>query len=75
MSAQPDASDPTLPQGRSFRYYGEYSASGVDVSLIRYLLSLSPLERVRLMERHARDVEQLLEYGRKHRETKAGRSR
>jgi hypothetical protein len=48
--------------------YGEQSESGVDVSLIRYMLSLSPLERLRVMERHARDTLLLMEYGRRARE-------
>jgi hypothetical protein len=54
---------------------GHYAPSGVDLSLLRYMRSLSPLERVVLMEQHARDVETLLEYGRKHRETKAAKNR
>jgi len=48
--------------------YGEQDENGVDISLIRYMLSLSPLERLRLMERHARDSQLLLEYGRRARE-------
>jgi hypothetical protein len=60
---------------RNFEYYGEYSESGVDVSLIRRMLSMTPIERVRTMERHARDTLQLIEYGRKSRETKLARGR
>jgi hypothetical protein len=56
-------------------YYGEYDANGVDLSLLRYLLQLSPLERLTLMERHARDTQTLYEYGRRHREAQAGRDR
>jgi hypothetical protein len=48
--------------------YGEQAENGVDVSLIRYMLSLSPLERLRAMERHARDTLLLMEYGRRARE-------
>jgi hypothetical protein len=48
--------------------YGEYDENGVDLSLLRYLLSLSPLERLRLMERHARDTQVLNDYGRQYRE-------
>lgn len=44
------------------------STSGVDTSLIRYLLSLSPLERLTLMERAAKEQALLFEYGRRHRE-------
>ena len=53
--------------------FGEYDASGVDVSLLRWTLRLSPLERLIKMEQHARETQSLLEYGRKHREAKAAR--
>jgi len=53
-------------------YYGEYDENGVDVSLIRYMLGRTPLERLILMEQHARDTQVLFEYGRRHRETKTG---
>jgi hypothetical protein len=52
--------------------YGEYDENGVDLSLLRYLLQLSPLERLRRMEQHARDTLILYEYGRRHREAAAG---
>jgi hypothetical protein len=52
-----------------YRYYGEYDENGVDVSLLRWLLSLTPLERLQLMERHARDTRLLNEYGRRGRQT------
>jgi hypothetical protein len=55
--------------------YGETDANGVDRSLLRYMLSLSPLERLRLMERHARDTRLLNEYGRQHRQASPGRHR
>jgi hypothetical protein len=48
--------------------HGEQDENGVDVSLIRHMLSLSPLERLRVMERHARDTLLLMEYGRRARE-------
>ncbi|HKI34200.1 MAG TPA: hypothetical protein VKA46_20275 [Gemmataceae bacterium] len=48
--------------------YGEQDENGVDLSLLRYTLSLSPLERLRHMERHARDTQLLIEYGRRARE-------
>ena len=51
--------------------YGEQDENGVDVSLIRYMLSLSPLERLRVMERHAQDTLLLLEYGRRARDAAA----
>ena len=56
-------------------YYGEYDENGVDLSLLRYMLSLSPLERLKVMEQHARDTETLHEYGRKHWEAEARRDR
>jgi hypothetical protein len=55
-----------LGSGGSF---GEYDENGVDLSLLRYLLSLSPLERLQVMERHARDTQVLNDYGRQYRET------
>ena len=51
--------------------YGDYDDNGVDLSLIRYTLSLSPWERLVLMDRHARDTELLMEYGRRSREAQA----
>lgn len=55
--------------------FGEYDANGVDWSLLRWMLRLSPLERLVVMERHANDTRQLLEYGRKHREAQAAGNR
>ena len=52
--------------------YGDYDDSGVDLSLLRYMLGLSPLERLTRMEEHARDTLVLYEYGRQHRQAKAG---
>ena len=49
--------------------YGDYDESGVDLSLIRYVLQLSPLDRLKLMERRARETQVLNEYGRRHIET------
>jgi hypothetical protein len=49
-------------------YYGDQDISGVDVSLIRHTLSLSPLERLQRMEQHARDTLLLMDYGRRARE-------
>ena len=51
--------------------YGDQDENGVDLSLIRNMLALSPLERLVQMDRHARDTLTLLEYGRRHRESKA----
>jgi len=55
--------------------YGDYDENGVDVSLIQYMLRRTPLERLVLMEQHARDTQVLFEYGRRHRETKAAEGR
>jgi hypothetical protein len=51
--------------------YGDQDENGVDLSLIRNMLALSPWDRLVLMDRHARDTLILLEYGRQHRESKA----
>jgi hypothetical protein len=55
--------------------YGDYDEQGVDRSLLRWMLGLSPLERLIAMEQHARDTEALLAYGRKHRQAKAAPNR
>ena len=49
-------------------FCGEYDESGVDLSLLRYMLSLSPLQRLLVVEKCARDTRILYECGRKHRE-------
>src|SRR5262245_17439509 len=69
-SSPTDAGRPARPPGAD--YYGEYDENGVDLSLLRYTLSLSPLERLQRMEKHARDTLILMEYGRRHRERSAG---
>ena len=56
-------------------FCGEYNEDGVDLSLLRHMLSLSPLERLQVMEQHARDTLILYEYGRKHREAEAAKVR
>jgi hypothetical protein len=63
MSDGIDRTPPVKPPGAD--WYGEQDENGVDLSLLRYTLSLSPLERLRLMERHARDTQALVEYGRR----------
>lgn len=57
------------------KFYGEQDEHGVDVSLLRYMLQLSPLERLKVMEKHAGDMAALHEYGRKHREAKSRSNR
>jgi len=51
---------------RVLQGFEQYDENGVDLSLIRFMLSLSPLERLKWMERNARDTQILNEYGRKH---------
>jgi hypothetical protein len=48
--------------------YGDQDENGVDLSLIRWLLAKTPLERLQIMERAARDTRKLNEYGRQLRE-------
>ena len=50
------------------RWYGEQDENGVDLSMIRELLRLTPAERLRRADRARRDALRLLEYGRRHRQ-------
>lgn len=52
-------------------YYGEQDENGVDLSLIRENLKLTPLERLRKHERARLQTLKLLEFGRRHRENLA----
>lgn len=52
--------------------FGDYDENGVDLSLIRENLRLTPLERVRKADRARRQTLALLEYGRRHRSTGIG---
>jgi hypothetical protein len=52
-------------------WYGEQDVHGVDLSLIRENLKLSPRERLRRGDRARRGTLQLLEYGRRQRATAA----
>jgi hypothetical protein len=49
-------------------YYGEQDENGIDLSLIRENLRLTPLERIRKGDAARRQALRLLEYGRRHRE-------
>ena len=49
-------------------YYGEQDPNGIDLSLIRENLKLTPLERIRKADAHRREALRLMEYGRRHRE-------
>jgi hypothetical protein len=57
-----------IPPKSDVTYGGEYDENGVDVSLIRYMLSLSPLERLVKMTEASRDAYWLYECGRRHRD-------
>ena len=48
--------------------YGEQDENGIDLSLIRENLRLTPLERIRKADAARRQALRLLEYGRRHRE-------
>ncbi len=48
-------------------YYGEQDENGIDLSLIRENLKLTPLERIRKADAARRQTLRLLEYGRRHR--------
>lgn len=49
-------------------YSGEQDENGIDLSLIRENLKLTPLERIRKADAARRQALRLLEYGRRHRE-------
>jgi hypothetical protein len=51
--------------------YGDQDENGIDLSLIRENLKLTPLERARRGDAHRIGALQLLEYGRLHRENVA----
>jgi hypothetical protein len=64
-----------MPPKPGVTYGGEYDENGVDVSLIRHLLSLTPRERVIRMTEASRGAYQLYEYGRRHREARSTQGR
>jgi hypothetical protein len=49
-------------------WYGEQDENGIDLSLIRENLKLTPLERARRGDAMTNEALRLLEYGRRHRE-------
>jgi hypothetical protein len=55
--------------------YGEQDENGTDLSLIRYMLQLTPAERLIRIDEARRGALQLMEYGRRHREESAAASR
>ena len=56
---------------RNATYYGEQDENGVDLSLIRANLRLTPTQRVRQAERAARDTQRLMENARRNRQEQA----
>jgi hypothetical protein len=46
-------------------WYGDQNDEGVDLSLIREMLKLTPVQRLRRMDRARRAALRLMEYGRK----------
>ena len=54
---------------------GDYDENGVDLSLLRWMLSMTPHERLLEMEKCARDTLELLEYGERYRKSQAGQHR
>jgi len=51
--------------------YGEQDENGVDLTLIRYMLSLTPTQRLRMNDEYARGTLRLMEIGRQNREKQA----
>lgn len=60
----------TGPEPLSPGWYGDQDENGVDLSLIREMLRLTPTERIRRMDRARRSALRLMEYGRRSREQK-----
>ncbi len=56
-------------------YYGEQDENGIDLSLIRENLKLTPLERMVRAEEYAEDTLRLQEYGRRNREKQLRKDR
>lgn len=51
--------------------YGEQDENGVDLSLIRANLSMTPTERIRKGDRACKDALRLLGYGRRNRQERS----
>ena len=60
-----------LEKMRSPTWYGEQDENGVDLSLIRANLKLTPTERLLQGDRCRRSALRLMEYGRQHREKRS----
>jgi hypothetical protein len=67
----PLSADEYLKKLQDPLWYGEQDENGVDLSLIRENLKLTPEERLLRGDRAREDALRLLEYGRRQRETDA----
>ena len=62
---------PTPPATSPADYGGEYDENGVDLSLIRYLLSLTPRERIIRMNEASRGAYQLQQHVRRNHQARS----
>jgi hypothetical protein len=60
---------------QSRQSFDKYAETGSDSTLVAHLLSLTPHQRLVLMEQRAHEAQLLHEYGRKHRENQARQHR
>lgn len=67
-SALTDAGGPAATPAQPEPWLG-HDEQGVDLTLLRMMLDLAPIDRLRCMERHARDVQALMMHGQRHRAT------
>jgi hypothetical protein len=52
-------SPPVMPQPEGERDLPKYSEDGVDLTLIRWMLSLTPIERLKVLDQHNRAIARL----------------
>lgn len=71
MTLKPESPDKNLPNAERAAEPA-YSDDGVDLTLIRWMLSLSPLERLRTAQRYARAAHRLRNAPRRIRPGKKG---
>lgn len=64
-----------LKRMRDPKWYGEQDENGVDLSLIRSNLKLTPKERLLRADQGWRDALELLEYARRHAQKQAAKNR
>ena len=70
----PPPGQPALPPAPR-PVFPEQHANGAALSLLRFIQTLSPRERLRLMERKALEIRTLNEYGRRHRQARVDADR